>query len=165
MLSKEERQQIQQEELAVAKAVQTRRREQQRLSARNAYRREVRSALNPGGRVVFAGLCTLALLGAVGAALLSGRLEAPDDTSGGIATSTLMDRCEADLRAQAGQAELRFPSRQEAASQVSASPDADGKRWDGSFIRPAQGGASVQTDFSCIYTVATDQTTTEVIAP
>ncbi|MGY2893104.1 hypothetical protein [Deinococcus sp. UYEF24] len=163
MLSEEERQQIQQEELAVAKGVQTRRREQQRLSARNAYRREVRGALNPGGRVVFAGLCTLALLGAVGTALLSGHPEAPDDTSGGIATSSLMDRCEADLRAQTGQAELRFPSRREAASQVSASPD--GKRWDGSFAQPSQGGASVQTDFSCIYTVATDQTTTEVIVP
>ncbi|WP_424949584.1 hypothetical protein [Deinococcus sp.] len=163
MLGDEERQQIQREELAAAKAMQTRRQERRRLGARNAYRREVRHTLNPRVRLALTGLGTLALLAALGAALLPARQEAPDDTSGGIATSSLMERCEADLRARALQAVLRFPSRGEAAPQFSASPD--GKRWDGSFSQAGQGGEAVQTEFSCIYTIATDQTSVELIAP
>ena len=67
---------------------------------------------------------------------------------------------------------LPFPALGETDGQISASPD--GKRWDGSFAQDAGtqdtgiqqgGGPPVQTDFSCVYTLATDEIGTELITP
>ena len=172
MLSEEDRRQIQLEEVATARAVLAQRQELQRRSAQQRYRHEVRAALNPRTRLVVAAGCTLVLVGGVAVSLLRTAPHPQDDTSGGVATSRLMERCEADLQAKVGQLVLHFPALGETDGQISASPD--GKRWDGSFTRDAgnrdggteQGsGPSVQTDFSCVYTLATDEIGTELITP
>lgn len=182
MLSREERRQIQKEEVAAAQAVLARRQEQKRRGARWAYRREVRAALNPRVRTGVAALLTGLVLAGLTAAVLRRADTTPDDTSGGVASSVLMARCEEALRTQValrtqatGNAgELRFPDGQDAALQITASPD--GKRWDGSFSQEepadqngsASGrgmGAPATTDFSCIFTVATGEISTELIAP
>ena len=163
MLTDDERQQILDQEVAGARAQQTRRQELKRKRAAQTYRRAVRSALRPRARIVAAALGTLALVAGLSVAFLHGEADAPDDTAGGIATSVLMQRCEAALRARVGRDDLRFPARQDAEQQVSAS--ADGKRWDGSFLQTENGAAPTRTDFSCTYTLATDQTTTDLISP
>ncbi len=162
MLSDQERQQIQREEVASVRALQEEQRARRRQQAQDAYRRQVRATLNPRARNLLAGVTTGLLLLAVALAVLGGGQTVPDDTSGGIATSSLMENCEANLRATVG-GDLSFPSRREAAQDISASPD--GKRWDGAFTYTPAGEAPVRTEFSCIYTIATTETTTELIAP
>jgi hypothetical protein len=170
MLTEEERRQIQAEELAAVRAAQALRQEGRREVARQAYRREVRSVLNPRARLMVAALCTLLLLAGVLVAIRSSRPDVPgrDDTSGGIATSALMQRCQTELEGKIGQSQLNqgqlhFPAQEQADAQITASPD--GKRWDGSFLQNASGAEATQTDFSCIYTTATDEISTELITP
>lgn len=179
MLSKEEKQRIHKEEVAAAQAVLARRQEQKRRGASWAYRREVRAALNPRARMALATLLTLLVLAGTVTALLRRADDTPDDTSGGVASSALMARCEDALRVHVGadslhSGDLRFPDRKDAAGQITASPD--GKRWDGSFSQEgpsdqdgsASGrgmGAPVVTDFSCTFTVATGEISTELITP
>lgn len=177
MLSEEERRQIQLEEVATARAALAQRQELQRRSARQRYRREVRAALYPRARLALAAGCTLVLVGGVAVSLLRSAPHPRDDTSGGVATSRLMERCEADLQAKVGGAVLHFPALGQTDGQISASPD--GKRWDGFFTQDTGnrdagtqdtgtqqgGGPPVQTDFSCVYTLATDEIGTELITP
>jgi hypothetical protein len=159
MLTDDERRQIEVEEVTAARAELTRTQDLQRQLARAAYRREVRSLLRPGRRLLVAGACTLLLAGGLLLALWPRSPEAPDDTSGGIATSELMTRCEAQVRAQVPQDQLDFPPQREADAQITASPE--GKRWDGAFTRPGRAGS----DFSCEYTIATDQISAQIITP
>lgn len=172
VLSDEERLQIRQEEVSAARAALLQRQELRRERARVTYRRQVRAVLQPRGRVALATAVTLVLIGGVLVSLLRASPDTPDDTSGGIATSALMQRCEADVRAQLGdQGDLNFPARQQASGQISASPD--GKRWDGSVSVTGRDSGldspgrtdSDRTDFSCVYTLSTDQISTELILP
>jgi hypothetical protein len=159
MLTDDERRQIEVEEIAAARAELARTQDLKRQLASAAYRREVRSLLRPGRRLLLAGGCTLALVGGLLLALWPRTPEVPDDTSGGIATSELMTRCEAQVRGQFPQDQLDFPPQRDAADQITSSPD--GKRWDGAFRRPDRSGS----EFSCVYTIATDQISTQTITP
>jgi hypothetical protein len=159
MLTDDERRQIEVEEVAAARAELARTHDLKRQLAQATYRREVRSLLRPGRRLLVAGVCTLLLAGGLLLALWPRTPEAPDDTSGGLATSELMTRCEAQVRSQFPQDQLDFPPQHEADAQITASPD--GKRWDGAFTRPGRAGS----DFSCVYTIATDQISVQIITP
>ena len=132
------------------------------LAAGTLTRRPEAGRVRPA-RTLAAVLGTAGLLGGLGLALLWTGAAVPDDTSGGVATSVLMARCEDALKVRLDRSDLTFPSRREASAQLSASPD--GKRWDGSLWQPGETGPPLQLDFSCVYTRATDQITTEIISP
>lgn len=160
-LSPAQQRQIEAEELALAQAAATLEAEQQRLLAAEHYRQEVRAALTP--RPVWRRwLWLLPFVAAlVGAAALLWFRPAPvaDDSWGGIRSSDLMERCRAQVSAQTygHEPDLRFPSPQEAAGQLSS--DADGKRWDGWAARPD----GSHLDFSCSYAAGSGDVTVQLI--
>ena len=148
MLSEEEMRRIEAEELAVARTRQEAEERARHRLAEHAYRQEVRTALRPRPwwfpvRWLLPFVPVLA-----GVALLRPAPAAPDDTSGGIADSALMERCQAEVRSQLAGEDLAFPDVREAAGQFSA--DADGKRWNGWTQAPDR----PRTDFSCSFTAA-----------
>lgn len=148
MLSEEEMRRIEAEELAAARAVAEAEERARHRLAEHAYRREVRTALRPRPWW-FAVRWLLPFVPVVaGVALLRPAPTPTDDTSGGIATSALMERCQDEVRRQLAREDLTFPDPGEAAGQFSA--DADGKRWNGW----AQAGSGPRTDFSCAFTAA-----------
>lgn len=157
MLSDGERRRIEAEELAAARALQEREERARHQLALHAYRQEIRAGLRP--RAWWGPLRWLPPFVPVLLALLFLRPApaAPDDTSGGIANSALMDRCRAEVSARLGQAGLRFPNAREAAGQFSA--NADGKRWDGWVALPD----GTRTDFSCSFTAADGSVEAELI--
>lgn len=148
MLTDEEMRRIEAEELAALEAARARNTSAVRRLAAHAYRQEVRAALRPRpfwwpARWALA-LLPLVVLG-VWAALRPA--PAADDAAGGIGTAELLERCGQEIAAQLQRPDVGFPSRQEAASQVSAS--ADGKRWDGWAEAAGQ-----RVDFSCAFSPA-----------
>ncbi|WP_019586435.1 hypothetical protein [Deinococcus apachensis] len=157
MLSDEERRRIETEELAAARARQDREKRARHQLALHAYRQEIRAGLRPQAwwwplRWL---LPLVPILVAV--LLLRPASAVPDDTSGGIANSALMERCKAEVGARLGQAGLRFPNAREAAGQFSS--NMDGKRWDSWVALP--GGT--RTDFSCSFTAADGSVEAELI--
>ncbi|MFC4639246.1 hypothetical protein [Deinococcus hohokamensis] len=150
MLTEDEMRRIEAEELAALDAARTRTASARRRLAEAAYRQEVRAALRPRpfwwpARWALV-LLPAALLG-VWATLRPAALPDADDPAGGIGTAALLTRCEQEVAAHLEPTVPRFPSRQDAARQVSAS--ADGKRWDGW----AEAGAE-HWDFSCTFSPA-----------
>jgi hypothetical protein len=170
MLSNEERQRIEAEEVAAAEALAHSASHLRHQEAVQAYRQEVRAQLRPRPAPWWWSLrWALPAVPVVAATfLLFPNLvsnKAPtDDTAGGIANSALMNRCQAEVSGQLWQSEntaplpgeLTFPSWQEASGQFSA--NADGKRWDG-WVR--QGSA--RTDFSCSFTLADQSVVAQLI--
>ncbi|MFB9993391.1 hypothetical protein ACFFLM_15590 [Deinococcus oregonensis] len=170
MLSNEDRQRIEAEEVAAAQALAHSTARVRHQKAVQAYREEVRAQLQsrptPWWWSVRWALPAVPIIAAT--FLLYPNLvtnEAPtDDTAGGIANSALMNRCQAEVSGQlsllpdAAQpaGELSFPNWQEASGQFSA--NADGKRWDG-WVR--QGGT--RTDFSCSFTLADQSVLAQLI--
>ncbi|GAA5513529.1 hypothetical protein Dcar01_02268 [Deinococcus carri] len=163
MLSDEEMRRIEEEELAAARALEAQQERARHQLALHAYRQEVRAVLRPQRAAWRSGLWLLPLLAAALATLLLRPAPAVnDDTSGGIATSTLVDRCRTEVAAGlAGRSgspvDLRFPSLREAAGQMSA--NADGKRWDGWVALPG----AARTDFSCLFTAADGSVQAELL--
>ncbi|GMA14657.1 hypothetical protein E5F05_19315 [Deinococcus metallilatus] len=159
MLSDEEMRRIEEEELAVARARQAEEERARHQLALHAYREEVRAVLlpqkAPGWRPALWLLPLLAVL--AGVLLLRPAPAGSDDTSGGIATSALLDRCREEVGTRLGQPGLRFPGPREAAGQISA--NADGKRWDGWVATPGNS----RTDFSCSFTAADQSVQVELI--
>lgn len=147
MLSHEEMRRIEREEVEAARALQEQRERERRGRALHAYRQEVRTSLrrrpSPWWLLPLIG-------GAVGLAMaLALRSPAPpDDTSGGISNSALMERCRQEVGARLGPGELRFPGARQAAGQFSAG--VEGKRWDGW----AQVPGGPRTEFGCSFTPA-----------
>ncbi|THF70695.1 hypothetical protein E7T06_06030 [Deinococcus sp. Arct2-2] len=164
MLSNEERQRIEAEEVAAAEALAHSTSQVRHQEAVQAYRQEVRAQLRPRPAPWWWSLrWALAAVPVVAATLLlfpnllpSDR--ATDDTAGGIANSALMNRCQAEVSGQLLQiqSDLAFPSWQEASGQFSA--NADGKRWDG-WVRQGD----TRTDFSCSFTLADQSVIAQLI--
>ncbi|WP_420594575.1 hypothetical protein [Deinococcus sp.] len=166
-LSDEEKRAILAEEAALARAEAAARQQAGHLRARETFRAQVRAAHRARrGRWGWWGF---GLLWAVAAVLvLRGQQPAvPDDTSGGIASSALIDRCEREVTAQLGQLAAEFPNLSEAAGQITAS--ADGKRWDGWVVSidANSGGAGADAagrlPFSCEYSPPTDSLQVQLI--
>ena len=158
MLSDEEMRRIEAEEVAAARALQEQEERARHRLALHSYRREVRVALRPRAwwwpvRWLLPFIPVLA-----GAGLFLRPAPAvPDDTSGGVANSALMERCRAEVGTRLGQEGLRFPEPREAVGQFSA--NTDGKRWDGWVGTPD----GTRTDFSCSFTVADGSVALELI--
>ncbi|EYB68656.1 hypothetical protein DEIPH_ctg018orf0051 [Deinococcus phoenicis] len=159
MLSDEEMRRIEEEELAAARALQVQQERARHQLALHAYRQEVRSVLQPPKAPWWRpGLWLLPVLVVLaGVILLRPSPAGSDDASGGITASALMDRCQAEVGAQLGLPELRFPSPREAAGQMSA--NADGKRWDGWVTAQDR----TRTDFSCRFTAADSSVQVELL--
>ena len=153
MLNEDERRRIEAEELAAAQARQEEiRLAQQRLAA-HAYRQEVRASLRPRPlwwpfrwALPFVPVAALA----VGLALRPAPVPVADDATGGITNAALVSHCREAVSAALPwpEAQLDFPTVQDAAGGISAS--ADGKRWDASVGRPD----GTPTDFTCTFTAA-----------
>ncbi|MDB5044217.1 MAG: hypothetical protein JWQ08_267 [Deinococcus sp.] len=170
MLSNEDRQRIEAEEVAAAEALAQSTARVHHQKAVQAYREEVRAQLRPRPapwwwslRWALPALPVIAVTFLLFPNLVSNKAPT-DDTAGGIANSALMNRCQAEISGQLLQSgstvqlssDLAFPSWQEAAEQFSA--NADGKRWDG-WVR--QGSA--RTDFSCSFTLADQSVIAQLI--
>lgn len=178
MLSNEDRQRIEAEEVAAAEALAHSAAQLRHQEAVQAYRQEVRAQLRPKPTPWWWSLrWVLPAVPIIAATLLLFPDLVPhtapaDDTAGGIASSALMNRCQAEVSGQLLQGEqgqgaeysgttpssddLSFPSWQEASEQFSA--NADGKRWDG-WVR--QG--NTRTDFSCSFTLADQSVVAQLI--
>ena len=153
MLSDEEKRAILLEERARFEAERQAQAETEQAQAREVYRAQARRAMR-SRPPRWGWWLLLSLLWAGAAVVFLSRQQAatPNDTSGGIASSALMQRCEGAVLSQLGQLAAEFPAAQEAASQISAS--SEGKRWDGWVAsRPNFVG---RTDFSCVYSPPTD---------
>ncbi len=166
MLSEEEKNRIRAEEEAEARALLERDLQVQKIRALESYRADVRSEvradLQPRARNNWWFLLLIPVLGLTVFALLprSSPSGIAEDTSGGIANSSLVERCQSEVRNYLNDENAKFPDVEEISSQISSS--ADGKRWDGWVICPAQ--ETVQkAEFSCQYTPATDQVKVEII--
>ncbi|GAA4007253.1 hypothetical protein GCM10022631_18800 [Deinococcus rubellus] len=160
MLSSDEKQQILAEERALEQAEQEARQCSAHVRARETYRAEVRAAQRARPwrwRWVLGGglLWTAAAL----AFLVMRQPPMPDDLSGGIASSALIERCERALLSQLGQLAAQFPDTQEAARQITSSTD--GKRWDGWVV--SSSNFSGRADFSCAYSPPTDSIQAQLI--
>jgi hypothetical protein len=87
--------------------------------------------------------------------LLQPRVVLPDDASGGLSNSSLIQRCQERLLSELG-AGFLLPNAAETASQITSSSEE--KRWDG-WVRQN----NRQLEFSCQYTAASDVVVLEVI--
>ena len=170
MLSDDDKAKIEAEEGAKIAALREKEVELARTKALEQYRESVKIALTSAPqrtRPRWWLLAALALLGvaAIGAILALPRASpAPDDSSGGISTSLLIERCVSAVRDKIGDLAWTFPTPEESSSQVSS--NADGKRWDGWVMPRVQlEGENQRTQFSCQYTPATNAVTTEIIKP
>lgn len=160
MLSQEEKRQILAEESALADAEQAERERAVHQQAQVAYRAEVRAAQR--AKPTRWGWLLAALVVWAGAAavfLISRQPAAPDDLSGGIASSALIDRCKHELLNQLGQLAAQFPADAEAAGQISA--NTDGKRWDG-WVESSS-NFSGRAEFSCQYNPPTNTVDAQLI--
>ena len=170
MLSDEDKAKIEAEEHAKIAVLREKEAELARVKALEQYRESVKTALTPPPRRPRPRwwlVASLALLGVatIGAILALPRASpVPDDSSGGISTSLLIERCVSAVRDKIGDLAWTFPSPEESSSQVSS--NADGKRWDGWVMpRVQMEGEDQKTQFSCQYTPATNAVTTEIIKP
>lgn len=173
MLSDDDKAQIEAEENAKMAAIREKELEAAHVNALEQYRQSVKIALiSPQRRsrprwwlIAVLTLLTLLSLAVIGAMLALPRASpAPDDSSGGISTSGLIERCVSAVRDKIGDLAWIFPSSSETSSQISS--NADGKRWDGWVMPRVQlEGEDGKTQFSCQYTPATDSVTTEIIKP
>lgn len=160
MLSDDEKRQILVEEAALEQSEREVRQRSAHQRARESYRAEVRAAQRArpwrwswvlGGALLWAAT-TLAFLA-------TRPPPTPDDLSGGIASSALIERCERELLSQLGQLAAQFPDAQEAARQITSS--ADGKRWDGWVV--SSSNFSGRADFSCEYSPPTGSIQAQLI--
>ena len=173
MLSDDDKAKIKAEETAKIAVLREKEAEAARVKALEQYRESVKTALTSptspprSSRPRWWLLAALALLAvaAIGAILALPRASpAPDDSSGGISTSLLIERCVSAVRDKIGDLAWTFPSPEESSTQVSS--NADGKRWDGWVMpRVQMEGEDQKVQFSCQYTPATDAVTTEIIKP
>jgi hypothetical protein len=160
VLSDEEKREILRQEAELARAEAQARQQAAQAQARETYRAQVRAAhrtrpLNWRGWLLFAAAWLVAAV-----LFLTLRPAAlPDDTSGGIASVALVQRCEREVLAQLGQLAAEFPSSQESAHQITAS--SDGKRWDGWVVTDPE--AQGRADFSCVYSPPTDSVEVQLI--
>ncbi len=175
MLSDDDKAQIDAEESAKLAVLREREAEAARRKALEDYRESVKTALGTApsrsrrssrSRFVLP-LISLSAVGTVAAFVILAQPRAspvPDDSSGGISTSLLIERCVSAVRQSIGDLAWTFPTPVESISQISSS--ADGKRWDGWVMPRVQlEGEGEKTQFSCQYTPATDSVTTEIIKP
>ncbi len=169
MLSDDDKAQIEAEETAKLAVLREQQAEMARRKALEEYRESVKTSLTTAphrSRFVIP-LVLLSVVGTVAALLILTQPRAspvPDDSSGGISSSLLIERCVNAVRGRIGDLAWTFPTPVESASQISSS--ADGKRWDGwATPRVQQGEEDAKTQFSCQYTPATDSITTEIIKP
>ena len=169
MLSDDDKSQIEAEESAKLAFQREKEIEIARVKALEQYRVSVKTALSTKPRrssrvwvftaAVLSGVSTVVIITALPRAS-----PMPDDSSGGISTSLLIERCVSAVRGRIGDLAWTFPTTQESVGQISSS--ADGKRWDGWVVpRVQQGEEDAKTQFSCQYTPATDSVTTEIIKP
>jgi hypothetical protein len=165
MLEPEEKTRIRAEEEERVRQQKAREEEAARVKALETYRANVQSELRGSRRLpiwipVFGAL----LVGGATAvySVIPRATPVPEDTSGGIATSSLVLRCQDEVRSRLGDGRARFPTTEETTAQISSS--SDGKRWDGWVICPTPTGEA-RADFSCTYTPATDSLTVEIIKP
>ena len=172
MLSDDDKAQIDAEESAKLAVLREQQAEMTRRKALDEYRESVKTALGTApprsSRSRF--VLPLILLSAFGAVAVLGFLAFPraspvtEDSSGGISTSALIERCVSAVRDRIGDLAWTFPTPEESASQISS--NADGKRWDGWVVPRVQlEGEDQKTQFSCQYTPATNSVTTEIIKP
>ncbi|AZI42296.1 hypothetical protein EHF33_05630 [Deinococcus psychrotolerans] len=160
MLSQEEKRQILAEETALADAERSEQRRVAHQQAQAAYRAEVRAAQRAGPTRwgwLLAGLVVWA--GASAVFLVFRQPAAPDDLSGGVASSALIERCKHELLNQLGQLAAQFPADAEAAQQITA--NTDGKRWDG-WVESSS-NFSGRAEFSCQYNPPTDTVEAQII--
>jgi hypothetical protein len=87
--------------------------------------------------------------------LLQPRVRLPDDTSGGLPNSKLIERCQMRLAGELGTA-FGLPPAEQIVSQISSSSEE--KRWDGWVEVQDQ-----QLEFSCRYSAASDSVALELI--
>lgn len=134
MLSDDDKAQIEAEESAKLAALRERQSEATRQKALMNYRESVRTALGTTPRrsrlvlplILSSAVGTVAILVML---TLPRASPVPDDSSGGISTSALIERCVSAVRGRIGDLAWTFPTPTESASQISS--NADGKRWDG----------------------------------
>lgn len=169
MLSDDDKARIEAEESAKLAALREKELQSARVKALEQYRASVKTALGVSPRRSSRALLVVtALLLAIGTVIgvlaLPRASPVPDDSSGGISTSRLIERCVSAVRDKIGDLAWSFPPSTETSTQISSS--ADGKRWDGWVLPRVQlEGEEQKTQFSCQYTPATDSITTEIIRP
>ena len=172
MLSDDDKAQIDAEESAKLAVLREQQAEMTRRKALEDYRESVKTALGTApprssrSRLIVPLILTSAF-GAAAVFLIFALPKAspvPDDSSGGISTSALIERCVSAVRDRIGDLAWTFPTPEESTTQISS--NADGKRWDGWVTPRVQlEGEDAKTQFSCQYTPATNSVTTEIIKP